>query len=359
MPAALAPAYAIAILMAGGPDEGCPSPRQVSDALSAHLPGMVLPVSHATGPTTLRLSVATDAAGAMRLDLNDPEGGPLLHRWLPATETAGHGPTTADRTRDCAALAETAALIVDRYWREVGYDVPTPTPPAPPKPAAPPAPPRPPTPPPPKPATPPPPPPVAPPSPPTESAAEARAPPPPEPPRPPSPPLPPRSWSLGASGGEQFGSGHATFASLAFALERPIETHRVGLRLSVGAQTGLAADLPTSHASLFQFPVRMEGFVPIRLPVGQLEPGIGVDLDVIAVAFDHDGMSGTHLRASPGVDAALGWDWLLPPNIYFRLYARAVTQVPYRVVTTSNDTTIFTTPREAALVGLEFGLWFR
>ena len=84
MAVALAPAYAIAILMTAGPDDGCPSPRQLADALSAHLPGMVLPLGHATGPTTLRLGVTTDAAGAMRLDLSDPEGGPLLHRWLPA-----------------------------------------------------------------------------------------------------------------------------------------------------------------------------------------------------------------------------------------------------------------------------------
>ena len=112
--------------MTAGPDDGCPSPRQLADALSAHLPGMVLPLGHATGPTTLRLGVTTDAAGAMRLDLADPEGGPLLHRWLPATDRAHAG--------DCPALAETAALIVERYWHEVGYDVPLETPKPPPKP---------------------------------------------------------------------------------------------------------------------------------------------------------------------------------------------------------------------------------
>src|SRR5579871_5914539 len=116
--------------MTAGPDDGCPSPRQIADALSAHLPGMVLPLGHATGPTTLRLTVATDAAGAMRLDLADPEGGPLLHRSLPAPEKRYAG--------DCPALAETAALIVDRYWHEVGYDVPAAEAPTPPRPASPP-----------------------------------------------------------------------------------------------------------------------------------------------------------------------------------------------------------------------------
>src|SRR3954453_15699864 len=123
--------------MTAGPADACPSPRHLPAALSAHLPGMVLPLGHATGPTTLRLGVTTDAAGAMRLDLSDPGGGPLLPRGLPATDRAHAG--------DCPALAETAALIVERYWHEVGYDVPleTPTPspkPPPPKATAPPPP---------------------------------------------------------------------------------------------------------------------------------------------------------------------------------------------------------------------------
>ena len=47
---ALAPAYAIAILMTAGPDDGCPSPHQLADALSAHLPGMVLAARARDGP---------------------------------------------------------------------------------------------------------------------------------------------------------------------------------------------------------------------------------------------------------------------------------------------------------------------
>ena len=37
----------------------------------------------------------------------------MLHRALPA-----RGPG------ECAALADTIALIIERYWREVGYDAP-------------------------------------------------------------------------------------------------------------------------------------------------------------------------------------------------------------------------------------------
>ena len=115
---ALASATAIAILLPAGADDGCPSPRQVSDAVSAHLPGVVLPLGRAPGPSALRLSVTTDGAGTLRVDLSDPQGGALLRRRV--------APETAARTKaaECVALAETAALIVDRYWHEVGYEVP-------------------------------------------------------------------------------------------------------------------------------------------------------------------------------------------------------------------------------------------
>ena len=256
MAAALAPAYAIAILLAGGPDDGCPSPRQLADALSAHLPGMVLPLGHATGPMTLRLAVTTDAAGAMRLDLSDPEGGPLLHRWLPANEHSHAG--------DCPALAETAALIVDRYWHEVGYDVAIEAPPAPPKPppkaTPPPAS---------KPAEPPPSPPPAPAivkthAPPTEPPAETLRP---AEPQPPAEPLPPPRWWVGVGGGglvTETGS-HAASALVAIAVERPVFKRRVGLRLSAGMETGVSASFTYGSADIWQFPVRMGGYLPIAI----------------------------------------------------------------------------------------------
>ena len=354
MPAAL-PAYAIAILMTAGPDEGCPSPRQVAEALGAHLPGMVLPLGHATGPTTLRLTVTTDAVGTMRLDLLDPEGGPLLHRWLPASEHAHGG--------DCPALAETAALIVERYWHEVGYDVPIETPPAP-------------KPPPPRATSPPkalePPKPLeAPkPAPPPTAEPPARA----EPARVESrpggepaasaQPLPPPRSMVGLAAGGLFPSAEArtAWATLALAVERSAFRRRVGLRLSAGAETGVVTILlPTGNADVRQFPVRMGAYLPIALGFGQLEPGIGLDLDVVAVDFTGQ-PPGRPQRstwvASPGVDAALGWALLLPHAVYLRALAEAVTSVPYQVVTASNHTGIFDTPRFELSLGLEFGAWF-
>jgi hypothetical protein len=339
--AALVPAYAIAILMAAGPDDGCPSPHQLADALSTHLPGMVLPLGHATGPTTLRLAVTTDGAGAMRLDLSDPDGGPLLHRWLPANERAKGG--------DCPALAETAALIVERYWHEVGYDVPIETPATPPKP------------PPPKATSPPPPPPPKP-EPPPPPTVEAR-PRPPEraaEPAPPSEPLPPPGWWLGAGAGGVLteSSGRNGAVSLAIGVERPVFRRRLGLRLSAGVERSFSVDWTTGQASIRQVPVRMGAYLPIGLGFGQLEPGIGIDLDVISVAFSHGTASTTEMRAAPGADVALAWALPMPHDIYLRALTQAGIAVPYNLVTALNNMTIFTSPRFDLLLGLELGVWF-
>jgi hypothetical protein len=337
--AALVPAYAIAILMPAGPDDGCPSPRQVDDALDAHLPGMVLPLGRATGPTTLHLAVTTDAGGALRMDLTDPDGGPLLHRWLPAVEH-GHG-------GDCLALAETAALIVERYWHEVGYDVAIEAPSPPPEPPAP-----------------------SPPAPvekssarpsakPTAARVEPRGP----PPSPPVP-LPPPRWWIGAGAGGRLGdaSTREGSASIAFTVERLIRPPRVGLRLSAATNPSVtyqwSTENSTDDVTLRQFPVRMGAYLAVPLGPGQLEPGIGVDLDVISAAVTDTSGSRTHLSGSPGVDAAIGWAVRFRPGLYLRLLGGAGAEVPYHFVTAPNQTPFWSTPRVYLDLGLELGLWF-
>ena len=334
MLAALVPAYAIAIFMPAGPDDGCPSPRQVDDALGAHLPGMVLPLGHATGPTTLHLAVTTDAAGAMRMDLTDPDGGPLLHRWLPAIEH-GHG-------GDCPALAETAALIVERYWHEVGYDVAIEAPSPPPEPSAP-APPA---------TT------EKPAATPNAAVVEQRGPPPP----PPVPLAPPRWWIGAGAGGRLGGSTRTESASIAFTVEHSIGPRRFGLRLSAATNTSVtyqwSAETSTDHVTLRQFPARMGAYLTVPLGPGQLEPGIGVDLDVITAAITDASGSRTRLSGSPGVDAAVGWAVRFRPGLYLRLLGGAGAEVPYYFVTAPNQTPFWSTPRLFLDLGLELGLWF-
>jgi hypothetical protein len=190
-------------------------------------------------------------------------------------------------------------------------------------------------------------------------------------PRSPAEPLPPPRWWLGGSAvGLLTTSGdRAAAAVLALAVERPVFKRRLGLRLSAGAETAVSIPLPTGSTStsscstgcsadVLRFPVRMGAYVPIPVGLGQLEPGIGVDLGVVAVTFTQGSTSDTHLRAAPGVDAALGWAVQLPHFIYIRSLAEAVTEVPYQLVTASNHTAIFTTPRFRLAVGIELGVWF-
>ena len=86
----------IAVVPGGAPDEGCPSARQVTDALAARLPGLVVPAGSTSAPGTLRLSVNADPGGGLRVDIADSGGAAVLRRVLPAAPRA--------RTSDCAVL---------------------------------------------------------------------------------------------------------------------------------------------------------------------------------------------------------------------------------------------------------------
>jgi hypothetical protein len=358
---ALASATAIAILMPAGPDDGCPTPRQVSAAVSAHLPGMVLPPGRAPGPGVLRLSVTWDAGNVLRVDLSDPDGAPLLRRRVAPEDPTGAKPG------DCAALAETAALIVDRYWHEVGYEVPPAAPPAAPAPSPPPAPP-------PAPA------PAAepkPPAPPPAPAPPARAPPAPSPapPAPPpgapklepppsepaaEPPQPPSWWlGVGVTGAAADRGPRHVGASLAVAIERPAFGERLGLRFSVAAQNSDVVPWNGGKATVIQAPVAIDAYVAFPVGLGRLEPGLGADLDVILVTASLGNRSESYVRAAPGVDAALAWTIPIPHGFFFRLRAAGTAAMPYRVVNDALDhATILETPRYRAQVGLEFGFWF-
>jgi hypothetical protein len=106
------------VTVAPSAEENCPSSAQVQAALETHAPRLVDPSSPASpssegganGPLTLSLS-PTLATGEMGLSLIDRAGLVRLYRVLP--------PPLGDRARDCAALADTVAFIIDRYFDEV------------------------------------------------------------------------------------------------------------------------------------------------------------------------------------------------------------------------------------------------
>jgi hypothetical protein len=315
---------AISVVAPAGPDDGCPSPRQLTEALGAHLPGIVVPLGAPPSPSAHRLAVAADAAGTVRVDLVDPGGEMLLRRVL----------TPGERTRaaDCPALAETVALIVERYWHEVGYDVPPLPVPAPAAPRAPP---------PPTPA------PTI-----TATAPTGRA-------------AAPGAWrwSLALAGATRTGGASAFDGSalLAGAVEG-----RIGLRLSAGMMETVDAPFSYATATFHRFPIRLGAYLPIPLAVGQLEPGVGIDLEEILLDLTH--VTGTADRAaatycfgvfcaSPGADAALGWSVRSTHHVYLRALARAGVSVPYRFV--ADSTVLWSTPRTYLEGAVECGAWFQ
>jgi hypothetical protein len=113
--AAAAPAPAPAaqpplVAVQPGAEPRCPSAVEVEAALLARVPGVVVAFDRAAERRALLLLLAIGAEnGVVDLTLVDAEGRVRLRRSL-----AGAG-----EKKDCGALAETAALIVERYLVEL------------------------------------------------------------------------------------------------------------------------------------------------------------------------------------------------------------------------------------------------
>jgi hypothetical protein len=114
--------FAQAGLVAVAPDAapGCPSARQVEEALYARVPGAVIPFSEAERRDALQLTLAPlGADGRRQFSLVDEKGHPRLQRTLAASGGQAN----------CAALAETVALIVHRYLTDLDDPISEPMPP--------------------------------------------------------------------------------------------------------------------------------------------------------------------------------------------------------------------------------------
>ena len=119
------------VTVAPGAEESCPSSAQVQSALENHAPRLMAPRPEtATNALTLTLSPGL-ASGDLSLSLVDKAGLVRLYRVLQ--------PPPGDHAQDCAALADTVAFIIDRYFAEVEMPnlperAPPPPPPPPPTP---------------------------------------------------------------------------------------------------------------------------------------------------------------------------------------------------------------------------------
>ena len=120
------------VTVAPGPEDNCPSSVQVHAALETHATRWVTPRSEDNPASQLTLTLSPAAGtGEMSISLIDKAGLVKLYRTLPL----------GDRARDCAALADTIAFIVDRYFEEVELPTfPERKPPPPPQPSPPPPP---------------------------------------------------------------------------------------------------------------------------------------------------------------------------------------------------------------------------
>jgi hypothetical protein len=138
----LAVVRAAALTVAPTPGDNCPASAQVLAALQTHAPALVAPRLSDDPAKVLTLNLMPAlATGETSFSLLDKTGLVKLYRTLP--------PPAGDRARDCAALADSVAFIVVRYFEELEMPAlperkpeprpppPKASPPPPPKPVAP------------------------------------------------------------------------------------------------------------------------------------------------------------------------------------------------------------------------------
>lgn len=116
------PALTVAVVVAPpppGPEDACPSARQVGEAMHARFSGSLIPAeSTAAIVRADALRSVLDVAGdgtVVRFTLVDARGETQLRRTLPA-------PGRGRPIGDCLALADTLAVIVERYLSGIAYD---------------------------------------------------------------------------------------------------------------------------------------------------------------------------------------------------------------------------------------------
>jgi hypothetical protein len=314
----LVPAFAVVVAAPSGPDQGCPSPRQITDALAARMPDLVVPANEPMSPGMLRLSVSGGAGAApLRIELTDGVGEARLQRNLTLAERG--------RSGDCPALAETVALIVDRYLHDVGYEAPLGSP-----------------------AT-------ALDLPPLELDARV----------PPAATTASSRFDLLASGLWRGASSDDDDleAALGIGIERPLGTARWGATLTGGAAASRAGPTLDGTATLRRFPLRLGLSIPLPLGPGWLEPGIGLGLDWLVTSLTWPGGSDRHLRVSPSGEARLAYRLALVGRFFLRGSASAGAAVPYQFMTERNvplpPERVFGAPRFYVKSGLEMGFSFQ
>jgi hypothetical protein len=317
----LVPAYAVVVAAPAGSEQGCPSPRQVTDALTARIPDVVLPAYQASTPGVLRLVVTGGAPqAAVRVELIDAGGEVRLQRTL--------APSERGRAGDCPALAETVALIVDRFLHGLGYEVP----PSLPEEAAPRVP--------------------------EPEVAAARAPP---PAAAPARAAAQRFDLLAGGAWRAAGVDDGDFeAMVGLGLERNVGGRRFGATLLGGMASTRVAQNRDASFELRRYPLHLSIYGALPAGPGWLEPGVGLAIEwlftqVTWLTRDAE----TVMRASPSVEASFGYRLVLAGSLFLRGGASLDMAIPYQFSERGMSGALFTTPRLSVRTGLQLGISFQ
>jgi hypothetical protein len=357
------------LTVAPGPDDGCPSAAQVQAALATHAPRLLAARAAEDPADQLTLSMGTTAgAPDLTLTLLDGKGRVRLFRTLPAS--------AAGRGRNCAALADTVAFIVDRYFDEVELPAAPERPPPPPSPAPPPPPPAPPAPPPPPPAPPvtpvaPPPPAPAPAPPPVPSPAvpvvPARA------PLAPVTGAPPRAFRLSATVGRRFPGSAIDLGGIELKLA-------LGMRLGHLGRLPVTAELSGGIIGIFSrgweyadsgqvasgsaTGVRSGGDLALLLGWphrwGTLQGGPLLAVEVVWLDSTSAGRKQHETHAGAAAGARFGYQYLWRDRFFLRADVTVAGALArQRIVTASRpEIAIFEAPPAYATLSAGVGVWF-
>lgn len=311
-----APVAAVPIIAPSGSDDTCPNPRQVSDALQSHLPGLVQPAA-ANRPEALRAVLDVPADGTVvHFSLVDSRGDVQLRRSIPAP---GRGRPAAE----CIALAETLAVIVERYLSSVQYQASETAPPPPPPAVVPPA------------------------------------------PSPPPKPEPPRgragflfvggAWMMASSDDHSILAGR-----LGGELELTHRPFALVARITIGVAQQENVILGKGSASLRRFPLNVGLALEVPAGPGTFEPCITGGVDVLQGYSDDPVTDRTDraYRVSPVAGAETGYRVTLGRHFFVRPRASlGFAIVNYDVVV--GKAVIFHTSSTYSTFGLDVGLVFR
>ena len=286
---------------------GCPAPADVEAALRPLLrPGALVAFDAAAPPPDMLLvSLEPTGATGSRMRLTDRQGKAVLERALVVAEGEGN--------KDCAALADTAALIVERYLIQLDYKPPPP------------------------------------------AAVEA--------------PPPPGRWDLSAASMWLPGASGVSPLEIGGRVGRQLGGHRRFV-LALGARVGGETD-PLPRGSAYRGSARQRR-VPVDLGLWwrtglgalELQAGSGVGLDITRITSEGDpGMVENRILPGPAAWLAAAARMPLGSRVFGRISSAVYGSLvqydfSYRTPGTLDGVTAFTTPtrRFYSRLGVELGV---